>query len=76
MKAATAVRDKEHADFLVEKQDHQESVEQMGKATNTVGAAAHDTAQKVRRALRPGLPRVNGGGAVAAQGDKTKDGKL
>merc|ERR1719182_1047021 len=45
MKAATAVRDKEHADFLVEEKDHQESVEQMGKATNTVEAEAHDTAQ-------------------------------
>merc|ERR1719262_1560160 len=45
MKAATAVRDKEHADFLVEEKDHQESVEQMGKATSTVEAEAHDTAQ-------------------------------
>ena len=45
MKEATAVRDKEHADFLVEEKDQQESVEQMGKATNTMEAEALDTAQ-------------------------------
>jgi polyhydroxyalkanoate synthesis regulator phasin len=30
-KAATGVRDKEHADFLTEEKDHQESVEQMAR---------------------------------------------
>ena len=45
MTAATAVHDKEHGDFLVKEKDHQESVEQMGKATNTVEAEAHDRAQ-------------------------------
>ena len=45
MKAATAVHDKEHGDFLVKEKDHQKSVEQMGKATNTVEPEAHDTAQ-------------------------------
>ena len=45
MKEATAVRDEEHADFLVEEKDHQESVEQMGKPTNIMEAEAHDAAQ-------------------------------
>ena len=45
MKTATAVRDKEHADFLVEEKEQQESVEQVGKTMNTVEVEPHDTAQ-------------------------------
>merc|ERR1719326_332514 len=45
MKVATAARAKEHAEFLAEEKDIQESVEQMGTATETVQAEAHDTAQ-------------------------------
>jgi len=58
-KAATAVRDKEHADFLVEEKDHQESVEQMGKATSTVEAEAHDTAQTAFLQQVAAMPAVD-----------------
>jgi len=45
MKSATKVRAEEHADFLAKERDVQESVQQMGTATDTVQAEAHDSAQ-------------------------------
>ena len=45
MKTATAVHDKEHADFLVEQNEQQESVEQVRQAMSTVKVEPHDTAQ-------------------------------
>merc|ERR1719478_638076 len=59
IKAATAVREKEHADFLAESADYQASVAQVSSGIDTLKAEAHDTAQSAALIQLAKLPHVS-----------------
>merc|ERR1719478_1356850 len=59
IRAATAVREKEHADFLAESADYQASVDQVNSGMDTLKAEAHDTAQSAALLELAKMPRVN-----------------